>query len=363
MLIILLAFSILIRLVLLTHPNQPVFDELNYLPYIQQYLNGTPSFLPHPPLGVIIMGWGVEIFGDSPLGWRIVPVLMATIGVWLTYLLAFKITRRENSALYAAAFLSFSPLWFTISRIAMLDIIMTVLLLGAVYSYLNKGYWIGAVFAGLALSTKWVALFPLALIYGLIWLDILRNRQFKVWDCLKPLCFPLIAVVIYFGISACFFKDFNPAHLVEIQKTILKFQAGIKGDALNSSPAWSWYLIPQFIPCFNSGPGWFDKIAIMENPALLWWGIVSAGLVLERIIRRKVTNLCLPWLLWLSLTLPFFFYQRPLYLYYLIPALPFLYIMSGEMLEETAGQSFWSKAYLGFVILSFFYLYPQLVMK
>jgi|GEM_PF-3436803 len=360
----LLAFALIIRLVLLSRPNEPVFDELHYLPFLEKMLSGYRPILPHPPLGIMLPILGIKFLGYNSFGWRIVPVFFAVIGIALTYLLSLKITQKPSSALYAALLLSFSTLWFTISRIDMLDIFLAVFLLGAAYFCLNENFLGFGLLSGLALATKWIAIVPIFLLY--FWFvggAIFYGKKHKIVNYLQFIGLFLLIFLVYFGVNAFYYRDVNLLNFFNIQKQILEIHSGKSINLAYSSPAWSWYLIPQAIPCFNLAPGWFNKIIIMENPALLWWGVVSALFAGWRIIRGKSTKLLFPFLLWVSLYLPFFFLQRALYLFYIIPALPFLYIMAGDSLDEAFDSGLWSKVYLGFVILAFFYLYPQMVMK
>jgi len=359
----LIGFSVLIRLIFLSRPSEPVFDELGYLPYLQQFLSGKPEFIPHPPLGVAVLSWGVKLLGDSPLGWRIFPALLGALGVGLTYLLARRITKNSQSAFYAAFLLAFSFLWFTVSRIAMLDITLTVLLLGAVLAALKKRYCFAALLGGLALAVKWTALPALILLYAFIIREFLRSQEKNRLSYLQILFLPLLTAGIYLGVFALFYRNFHLSQLLVYQKVLWDFQTGLSPDKTYATPAWSWYLLPQAIPCFGENAPAFKQIVLMENPALLWWGVLSliwAGL---EILKKQKTFLTLPWLLWLSLYLPFFFTTHPGYLHYLIPTLPWLYLISGEALHKTFGDSFWSRVYLGFIALSFLAFYPWMVIK
>lgn len=360
----LIGFSVLIRLLFLSRPSEPVFDELHYLPLIEQYLHGTIPALAHPPLGIMILAWGVKIFAGSPLGWRIFPALLGALGVALTYLVSRHLTKNPQSAFYAAFLLAFSFLWFTISRIAMLDIIVAVLFLGTVYCFLKKNYAVMGALAGCALATKWVVALPLLLLFGWLFRDILRNqKKLKPSDFLPLLTAPLLTAFVYWGINTLFYLDGGLLHFWQLQQKILSIHLFHENDLTYASPAWSWYLIPQAIPCLGEKTGFFKQIFLMENPALLWWGVLSLIWAGINLLQRKQTFLALPLLLWLSLFLPFLFMGRALYQFYIIPALPWLYLISGEALRETFGDSFWSRVYLGFIALSFLAFYPWMVIK
>jgi len=61
-------------LVRLTVPGKPYFDEVHYLPAARALLELSHLANPeHPPLGKALIALGIAVFGDGPLGWRIVP--------------------------------------------------------------------------------------------------------------------------------------------------------------------------------------------------------------------------------------------------------------------------------------------------
>ena len=62
----------LLCLVRLTVPAKPFFDEIHYLPAARAILDlSHPANPEHPPLGKEILALGIALFGDRPLGWRI----------------------------------------------------------------------------------------------------------------------------------------------------------------------------------------------------------------------------------------------------------------------------------------------------
>src|SRR6187402_2746539 len=70
-------------LVRLTVPGKPYFDEVHYLPAARAVLAlSHPANPEHPPLGKELLALGIALFGDRPLGWRIMPVLFGTLGLF-----------------------------------------------------------------------------------------------------------------------------------------------------------------------------------------------------------------------------------------------------------------------------------------
>ncbi|GAA3216607.1 hypothetical protein GCM10017690_32670 [Microbacterium terregens] len=86
------------------------------------------SFVVHPPLGKFLIGVGMAIFGpDSSFGWRITTALFGTATVLVLYLVAKALTGSVAFATVASFLMAIDGLAIVLSRIALLDIFLTVL--------------------------------------------------------------------------------------------------------------------------------------------------------------------------------------------------------------------------------------------
>jgi len=168
-------------LVRLTIPTKPYFDEVHYLPAARALLNLSHFANPeHPPLGKELIALGIALFGDRPLGWRLVSALMGALGLsaamralWFTTLSRFGTI--AFGILLATAF----PL-FVHARIAMLDGIMAGFALVAAWMFAGAlrenetARWrfaLAGAAIGCAMATKWNAV-PLAALPGLAFVTI-----------------------------------------------------------------------------------------------------------------------------------------------------------------------------------------------
>jgi dolichyl-phosphate-mannose-protein mannosyltransferase len=80
----------------------------------------------HPPLGKTMIGWGIDAFGNRPFGWRISAAVTGTLTVALVGALGFLLTTSWLWAGVAALLLATENLHFVQSRIAMLDVFLTM---------------------------------------------------------------------------------------------------------------------------------------------------------------------------------------------------------------------------------------------
>ena len=184
-----------LRLWNLGHPHELVFDETYYVKdaWTQWMLGyaatwpddanerfaagetdifGTdPSFVVHPPLGKLLIGAGMWVFGPgSSFGWRVAAALFGTGCVLVLYLLARSLTRSVAFAGLAAFLLAISGLGIVMSRVSLLDVFLTFFVLLA--------FWFVAIDRR-ALPDRLAARF-LARSAGDSWGPVLWNRPWVV---------------------------------------------------------------------------------------------------------------------------------------------------------------------------------------
>lgn len=165
-----------LRLWNLGHPQELVFDETYYvkdawsqwnLGYAATWPEGADerfaagqtgifttegSFVVHPPLGKYLIGAGMALFGaDSSFGWRIAVALCGTACVLVLYLLARSLTNSVVFATVASFLLAIDGLGIVMSRVALLDVILTMFtLLAFWFTVLDRRGYRDRVAAGIA---------------------------------------------------------------------------------------------------------------------------------------------------------------------------------------------------------------------
>lgn len=165
----------------LASPSILYFDEIHYVPAAREILKwietgaGTYRNREHPLLAKELFALGLWVFGDNPLGWRIVP--------WLCGVLAYFAALRAmwHASLDRYATIAFGVLLatgfslFIHTRIAMLDIVMVAALMAAMWQFAaacaqpetgRRRLALTGIAIGCALGAKWNAI-PLAVVPGL----------------------------------------------------------------------------------------------------------------------------------------------------------------------------------------------------
>lgn len=104
-------------------PPRRYFDEVHYVADALALLESgvQEGFSVHPPLAQWLIGAGIAVLGDDPVGWRAAAALAGTATVLVTYLAALRLFRRRGVAALAALLVAVDGLAFTMSRVAMLD--------------------------------------------------------------------------------------------------------------------------------------------------------------------------------------------------------------------------------------------------
>ena len=200
-----------------------------------------PSMVVHPEVGKYLIGLGEHLFGMDPFGWRIASAVAGTLMVTVMVRLARRLTGSTLLGCIAGLLLCFDGLEFVLSRMALLDIFLAFFLLCAVSCLVADRDWGRARLArlvpedhvadprewgpvrallwrpwrlaagvcfGLALGTKWNALYPLAVLGILVWLWDAGARgalgvrwpraKALVVDAIPAFCYlVLVALVVY----------------------------------------------------------------------------------------------------------------------------------------------------------------------
>lgn len=125
-------------LVRLETPSAPFFDEVHYLPAARAVLDlEWATNVEHPPLAKQIIALGIAIFGDEPLGWRIMSVVFGTLALFASMRAMWFTSQTRAASLLTGLFVSTNFLLFVHARIAMLDVFMVAFLMLAAWMFLS----------------------------------------------------------------------------------------------------------------------------------------------------------------------------------------------------------------------------------
>ena len=171
----------LLFLIGISAPRGYNFDESHYVPAAKQVLQleSDPN-REHPPLGKLLMAVGIGLFGDRPLGWRVMSTVFGALTLVGMYLWALALFRDRSLALWAALVTLVNHLLYVQARIGMLDTFMFAFLAWACAAFtaawdpgLESGrkqryLAFAGCLLGLATATKWFGFIVWAACLGIV---------------------------------------------------------------------------------------------------------------------------------------------------------------------------------------------------
>jgi len=306
-----LLFAVLCS-VRLTIPSEPFFDEVHYLPAARAILALSHSLNPeHPPLGKELIALGMAIFGDNPLGWRIMPMLAGVLAVLSFMRALWHATCSRFASVAGGVLLVLAFPIFVQARIAMLDIFMAAFTLLALWMCAaacreqETARWrlaIAGVALGCAMASKWNAI-PLAMLPGLAfltvrwrsagWSALIARRGPPIGGITLPeaaLSLGLLPLATY---ALCYWPSFfydqnaiSPGGLIDLHRRMLDLQEQALPPHTYQSRWYQWVIDWRAIwylyePIDGAQRGVLlvgnPLIMLLGLPALVWcaWGAVT----------------------------------------------------------------------------------------
>lgn len=376
-------FAFLMRIFYLGTPKGLVFDEIYYVDGARDYLKygvelskGAPEFVVHPPVGKWLVAAGIKLFGDHEFGWRIAVAIAGTLTVYLTARIALRIFHETKWATLTALLVALDGLNLVMSRTALLDIFLTLFVLLAVNSWLAGKYLSFAIYLGLAMGSKWSALY---FIIAFFILELLINRNLirvlKVGS--TSILIYLITWIGWFSSSNGWDRDSksNPIlSLIYYHKEMLGFHTGLTEKHSYQANPWSWIVMGRPTSFFYQAPkGCGVKDCAQEVLAIgtpiLWWIGAFALLFLIGVnlhnfaMRRFELESLIPFIGIAAGYLPWFFFQkRTVFTFYSIVFEPFL-ILAIVLLAKIAFEydqrfKYLIAAIVIVIAINFLYFYP-----
>jgi dolichyl-phosphate-mannose-protein mannosyltransferase len=334
-------------------PRAHNFDESHYVPAARRLvaLQADPN-PEHPPLGKMLIGLGVTIFGDRPLGWRVTSTVFGTVTLAGMFAWALALFRDRTLALWAALLTLVNHLLYVQARVAMLDTFMFAFLAWASAAvtaawnaderperkrrYLGFAGWM----LGLAAATKWSGLFCWAACLALIGTTrfvesgtarspvppggrrppLLAGISHR--DIVRTLIvYPLVVYALCF-VPRIAIEHQGPwytalADLVDMQTRMYDEQLRVPGQHAYLSQWYQWPLLQRPIwYAFERDGTQVRAVLLLGNPVVMWGGMVALVVCAIGWLRRRSRESFLILFFYLSFLLPWIVLPRPLSLYY-----------------------------------------------
>ena len=368
-----IALFVFFRLWRLNLPGETVFDEVYFPKMAAQYLAHQSFFDIHPPLGKLMIAVAESIFGNTTVGWRIVPALFGIITIPVAYWVSNVLFEDRRAALATSLLIAIDGLFIVYSRTGLMDgflILFGLVSVGFGWQF-NKlrlageteQDWIylllSGLFAGLALAIKWIGAGFLPLVAATTFLTMffvrkkpITFRDFLIW----LVSFVVLPTVLYtLPFLANWQSDFWHQFGLWHQQS-WGYNVHLNATHPYASKWWGWpFLIrPIWFYYKNDVSGHILGVDAIGNP-IVWWGstlaVIYTILVLvysalvwklpsQQLLNRKELKALLYALAgWAFFYLPWIKIGRVLFLYHYFASYLFALLLTGFWL----GQAFKSR--------------------
>lgn len=390
-LVLILGFSASVRFINLGRPDELVFDEIYYvdgakdfLKYAVEVENGKSEFIVHPPVGKWIIASGIKLFGDNPFGWRFSTALLGTLSILFVYLIAKHLFNSEKWALLSAALVSLDGLHLVMSRTSLLDMTLMFFILVGLYALIKENFWLAGFLFGLALATKWSAIYYIA-IFGIYYLarDIYRiqlNEESKVKNYLKITAMrvaqlAILPVLTYVATWIGWFNSIlgwsrnwgveNAGLLPNVlrsfwhyQSEILYFHTHLTENHNYEAKAWSWLIMYRPTSFFYETPkgcgaaSCAQEVLAIGTPLLWWSAAISLVILIMLWLKNKQWSTGFILLAVSAGYAPWFaFSQRTTFTFYAIIFEPWLIMAFVAVLRHYYFSSFGNQRFKRYSII------------
>jgi hypothetical protein len=309
----------------------------------------------HPPLYFYTTHLFAAAFGDSLFVLRLPSALAGIFSIYLIYLLLRKLTRNEYAGILAAAFLAVNHMHIWISRSILMEALLILLLLAAIYAFLifledkKYWYWLG-ITMGLVALTKYTGAFlvPAFAIYAAVFRrDIFRTHHLYSAIGLALLIFS--PVIIY---NALLYKEVG--HF-DLQLSYLFGQ---------ETPEWQASFGKIQYPFSVIGKTMVDMYSILFLMAAL--GGIVYGIFRLKSGSFPMALFFLSGVVFVTLTLVGTGSAQRFIALYLVPLVPLIAIFLIFLFQKYSAE-WWSKIALGiflvyemaFVVYGIFIIFPD----
>lgn len=402
--IALLIIFIIYSTILFSHiskPDRTYFDETNNLRVAKEtVLERKQNPWVHPWLGEYFFAVSIKLFSDKNihLAGRTATALFGLFGLFFIYKLSRLLFNNNIAALLSLLIVMTDGIYFVQSRTSMFDIVVLAFNIAAVYYALLfiktdkiKFLIVSSIFMGLAISTKWNAVFNLGFIltiviflkkiipyfsrahdfsYTIFSLKIsgsknnINNLVSKL-STANILCIliaiPIVIYILHYFPVMNVYEGFP--YIFNHQEYMYNFHTTLSEDHNYSASAPTWLFLIR--------PIWYDYvqnndivegIICLGNPAVIWLGVISLLFLLYNLIVKRFSKIsCFIIIFFLYNYLPWILNARKMqFYYYSLPLIPIYALSISQTINilENKFKKIFTIILMYIIIAIFFYYLP-----
>ena len=371
----------------MTNKNGAYFDEVLYSRTGYEYFNNLEGFeKTHPPLGKILFGIGIKLFGMNPFGWRIMGTLFGIAMVPIMYLFANKLFKERLYAILAAILISVDCMHFVQTRTCLIDSYSLVFIM-LMYYYMAdifngndkkvttkyvKALALSGLFWSLGAATKWLVVYGgvgLAILYFMSLYKNMRENKKEVIKsmALATVFFVILPLIVYLLVYIPVLRPTKEGYTIlgvfEQIKNMFVFHANEEMAHFYKTYWYEWFLmlVPMiFYAKFYPG-GKISRIVTVGNPLIWWTSVIAVAMTAYIAYKKKDNKVWIFIIAYISQYFPWIFIKRTLFIYHYFSVIPFAILAIVYMLNNLN----WNKKknialYMTLTIAIFMIYYPDL---
>ena len=355
--------------------NSAYFDEIYHPRTALEHIEGVyPYEISHPPLGKLIMGLGIRLFGMTPFGWRFMGMLFGVLMLPVLYAFAKNLFGRTAVAACGTALLAADFMHLTQTRLATIDtygVFFILLMYYFMYRWLALPagtsfresalpLFLSGLAWGLGAASKWTVIYGcvgLALLYFIGLYQKLRDwppeelHRRAGW-CVKTLAFSVLSfAVIPAGIYFLSYYPYAKAQgdaslgawfrtMWDNQIYMFTYHNGVTDSHPYSSRWYQWLLDIRPILYYldTPAPGYTVRFAAFVNPVVCWGGLLALLVLAVRAGGRRCGKALFLLIGYLSQLLPWLLIGRITFAYHYFPSVVFLVLALCYVFSELMEQ-------------------------
>lgn len=350
------------------------FDEIYHGRSAWEMLHGIePYETTHPPLGKMIISWGIAIFGMNGFGWRVAGAVFGVLLVPLMYLFGLKLFRDRFYAFCSAFLMAVDFMRFAQSRVAVIDVFAVFFIILMYYFILDlfpaegddprsklsmQPFLLAGITFGIGAACKWIAVYAggglVVLVVARLLADFSRGDQpegytptgflgRRIVVCIVS--FGVIPAIIYLLVYIPYMQLPGPGHdlagVIGLQKHMLTYHRTLVATHPFSSQWWSWPLDLKPLWMYSGSglpEGLVSSIASFGNPAIWWLTIPAVIAAAVLTIRRRDARMAVVLIAFLFQYLPWVGIARLAFIYHFFSAIPFVILCIVEILRTLESR-------------------------
>lgn len=370
----------------------PYFDEIYHPRTAYEYITDrTPYENTHPPLGKIIISWGIMLFGMNPFGWRFFGTLCGVLMVPLSYMFGKKLFGKTLWASLACLMFTFDFMHLSQTRLATIDSFTTFFVMGMYYfmylfasrSFYNESFsrvclpLLGSgICFGLGAATKWQGIYAgfglCVIFFAILFVRYIEfrsakemisakkvrtseeiNRYKNITESFRPCAVKMIVcgVLFFVVIPAIIYtlsyiptmnnEGMGISYMFKNQNTMFSYHSTIEGKHPYMSEWWQWAIDQK--PLYASSPnrmfvpeGTAMGITTFGNP-LVWWLTIPSLIGAFCLLIKKRRNDVGLWTVvmgFLAMYMPWMLVSRSSFIYHFFPCVIFVVMMAVALMKN-----------------------------